>query len=381
MVLENASNPSSDQGFSDELPSDNDPYEHSRSNTSKSQYFIDTANLPKPVPVIGSLLGYPRRFKQEAHLKILLASKELGRPLKQDEVDALAFWLAKRQSITSWGAPIGFAAGCWRAYDTAKTHRFPFWQPNSNHLKVNVFGPLRGPPAVFCWHALRVLAYGLTGDFIGRLLLGSYAMSTSAVGASNDPRLYEYINSIKEKAREFSANDVRSRNPMGNASRQTNTPHGNVVDGASPTNNDETFCDELYNEPDQVLGKAGYPKAERWTTTKPVPLSSQNTKTSPLDDLYRASSSGMSEMSEDSSLEDSHISAWDRIRSGQHNPLSSTPTKINRNPRSKIIQKPESSYDSFSYSKSDEERSYAEDEAQKQFDARIERERYGRDST
>ncbi|RKF64109.1 putative endo-beta-glucanase [Erysiphe neolycopersici] len=381
MVLENASNSSSNQGFSDEPPSDTDLYEDSRSSTPKSQYFIDTTNLPKPVPLIGSLLGYPRRFKQEAHLKILLASKELGRPLKQDEVDALAFWLAKRQAITSYGAPIGFAAGCWRAFDTAKTNRFPFWKPSSNQLKVNVFGPLRGPPAVFCWHALRVLAYGLTGDFIGRLLLGSYAMSTSAVGASNDPRLHEYVNSIKEKVKEFSAKDTRARNSVGNASRQPIAPLKNVVDEASPTNNEETFYDELHGGSDQVLGKAGYPIAERWTTAKPDPLPLQSDKTNPLDDLYRASSSGMSEMSNDSGSEDLHISAWERIRSGQHTPLSSTPIKSNRNPRSKIIKKHESSYDSFSYSKSDEERSYAENEAQNQFDARIDRERYGRDST
>lgn len=381
MVLENVSNPSSEEGFSDEPPSDSDPYEDTRSKIHKSQYFIDTTNLPKPVPFIGSLLGYPRRFKQEAHLKILLASKELGRPLKQDEVDALAFWLAKRQAITSWGAPIGFAAGCWRAYDTGKTHRFPFWQPSSKHLKVNVFGPLRGPPAIFCWHALRVLAYGLTGDFIGRILLGSYAMSTSAVGASNDPRLYEYMNSIKEKVREFSAKDVRARNSMGNTSGQPIAPLRNAVDEASPTNNEETFYDELQSGSDQVLGKAGYPKAERWTTAKAVQLSSQDTETNPLDDLYGASSSGKSGFVEDPGSEDLHVSAWERIRSGQHTPLSSTPTKSNRYSRSKIVQKHESSNDSFSYSKSDEERLYAEGEVRKQFDSRVDREQYGRDST
>ncbi|KAI6249776.1 hypothetical protein HI914_01996 [Erysiphe necator] len=381
MVLPNASNQTSDQSFDDEPPSDTDLYDDSKSSSSKSQYFIDTTNLPKPIPFIGSLLGYPRRFKQEVHLKVLLASRELGRTLKQDEVDALAYWLAKRQAITSWGAPVGFAGGCWRAYDTAKTHRFPFWQPSSNNFKVNQFGPLRGHPAILCWHTLRALAYGLTGDFIGRLLFGSYAMSTSAVGASNDPRLYEYMNSIKDKVRELSAKDKRTRDPVDNFGRLAEKPYENTVDDSNPTSNEGMFYNELYSPSDQTSDKKDFPKTERWKMAKPVPPLPQKIETDPFDDIYKSSPSGVSEMSDNSGAEDSRVSVWERIRSGQHTPLSNSLSKSSRTPWPKLTQKNKSDYDEFSYSQTDEERSYAENEAQQKFDARIDRERNGRNTT
>ncbi|TQS35323.1 hypothetical protein Golomagni_04260, partial [Golovinomyces magnicellulatus] len=375
MVLKNSYSQVNDNGFNDEPISNIDPYDTPRSSNTTTQYGIDFANLPKPIPFIGNLTGYESKFKREAYLKMTLASNELHRPLSQDEVDAFAYWMAKRHAITSWGAPIGFACGIWRSYNTAGTLKFPFWRSSTNLLNKNAFGPLKGPSAVIFLHSLRYLAYGLIGNTIGKLLFGGYAMSSAAVGASNDPRLQDYMNAIEGRLRRLSNNVNRSQNSATSLGSKTPKTLEETFDDASHSSLNETFPYGSQIEVRKDSSNIANPemKTNSWTTAKSGPPSTQNIERSWFDDFDSSSHTENPNIT-NRSMASSSNSVWDKIRGGQHVPKSGTQENLNHISRSTRKQhRNESSDDSFSYSKHEEESAYARDESQNNFDAQIER--------
>ena len=63
MVLENSSDTTGGDPFNENPPaSDDDPYSSSTPQAGPSNYRIDIANLPKPVPIIGPLTGWNDQF-------------------------------------------------------------------------------------------------------------------------------------------------------------------------------------------------------------------------------------------------------------------------------------------------------------------------------
>ncbi|RKF71208.1 putative endo-beta-glucanase [Golovinomyces cichoracearum] len=379
MVLENSYNHVNDNGFNDEPISDVDPYDTPKSSNTTIQYRIDFTNLPKPIPFIGNLIGYENKFKREAYLKMTMASSELHRPLNQDEVDAFAYWMAKRHAITSWGAPIGFACGIWRSYNTAGTLKFPFWRSSTNFLNMNAFGPLKGPSAVLFIHSMRYLAYGLTGNTIGKFLFGSYAMSSAAVGASNDPRLQEYMNAIEERLRRLSKNVNVSQNPATRLSSKTPRTLEEPFDDASPSSLNETFPYGSRIGVEKDSSNIANPDVERnsWTTAKPGLPSTQNIERSWFNDFDSSSHTENPRITH-TNMASSGTSVWDKIRGGQHVSKSETQRNPKHIPSStRKLDRNESPHDSFSYSKHEEESAYAKDESLNNFDAQIERERRG----
>jgi hypothetical protein len=102
----------------------------------------------------------------------------------------------------------------------------------------------------------------------------------------------------------------------------------------------------------------------------------------PLPHTARDDSGDMSPISGGSESPYPRESAWDRIRreaaSGQSQSQSPSTTGSNVDRRQAARQKVTSG-DSFTFSATDEERQLAKQEAQKDFDARLEKERQGRD--
>jgi hypothetical protein len=409
MVLDNASDGTSDE-FSDRAPvSDSDPY--SSAESAKS-FMIEASKFPQPMPIFGPLFGYNAAFSQKVvQGRIQAAAKILQRLPTEDEANALAYWSMKQLSWASYGSPLGVAAGAWRAYNSAGTFRFPFFQPNLESFTglvwpSNKSALLTGARAVTTWHATRLLAYGLVGSFVGQVLFTSYAMSVALVGQTADPRLKDYVQAIRKSAANAQGrlpNQSRKPETVENTDEQddnaewndnsistisTRRPVGNVISRGSTG---EASAPQMEQIPSRPLRPRKY-NAEPVHTSEQIQDLYEN-----FDDAPPTSARGMVDKRAISG------SVWDRIRQqssttsagsrvsswpSEQEQQSSHPAQNTRR-RGRDTSREEkrnsqgdrqgasSTGDSFSFAKVEEDRQVAKEEAQKEFDARVEQERRG----
>jgi len=267
--------------------------------------------------------------------------------------------------------------------------RFPFWQPNLEKFQSDVFPPklgtLKGVRAVTAWHAVRFVAYGAFGDWFGQLFFGSYSMTVASVGELSDKRLKPFSDAVRSQAekKRGSLQGIPKPGPVGQ--QQTGN---NQQDDASPSGG--MFMEETMGNNDGG-NTSGATKQTRPWPAKPVPsqIPTQETSSQPFDAWDDASPTGGQGVSADTSQTQpsrSSGSAWDRLRRGEKPPppvprqqSGPSPFSNAENETQRERRKGSTLDDSFTFSKADEERSYAKGEAQKEFDARIEREREGGD--
>ena len=414
MVLENASDSTpTDSLYDSAPPSDDDPYSSSET-LSAGNYNIDRSQFPKPMPVIGSLLGYnDQLFAKVLQQKVQNASSHLKRPLGQDEASALAYWTAKQMSIISYGPPVGIAAGFWRAYSTASSFRFPFWQPNLEKLQPDAFPPkvaiLRGNRAVFAWHIMRGLAYGAVGNFVAQALFGSYSMSVAAVGELSDPRLKAMVEAVKQQAQQkrgaLQNPTARHTGAAGDHQRQSAMGiREGQQDDASPTGgmfgdqNEDIRQDSSNGISEHILGsgRANERREPGLSRSKPIPTvrSVPDTQSRPFDAFDDASPTGGQGVATDTGATQSSGSAWDRVRRGEKAAPTSKPGwqagrgqqqsgqsawSKNQSDNQREQREDSTMGDDFALSKNEEESNYAKDKAQREFDARVDQERRGGD--
>ncbi len=404
MVLDDV-HPVGSGGFSDDAPdSDSDPY--SSLESSSSAVVLDTSQLPRPFPILGPIFGYNSQLLSKlVNKRIEAAVKMLDRPATEDEATAIAYWTAKQIAVTSWGAPLGIAAGVWRAYQTSDTFRFPFYKPEPNTFRALAWPSARvaflsGPRALAAWHATRVLAYGLMGSFVGRILLTSYGMSVSTVGEITDPRLKSYVEAVRKVAQ-----SARGRLP--NQSQKPATTIGKdrrseIGDNTSP--DIEDYGDTKSIESPAIVEDAVMPDPNLKTLQR---VARPSRESYPADSNARSFQLEKQAQSLDETFDDASPtsgkgmegtgaaggSAWERIRrqasgqpvgnqgsnqpAGQAQAGSRLDQRAWRRDSQRHAREEPAAGDSISYSKSEEERQLARDEAQKEFDARVEQERRG----
>jgi hypothetical protein len=254
---------------------------------------------------------------------------------------------------------------------------------------------------------MRVLAYGAVGKYIGDILFGSYSMSVAAVGELSDPRLKAIVNAVRQQGqrRQGGLSGPIPTGPVGSTQRGgAGMGKNKQQDDASPTGgiygNDQDDMrqgesgksDEPYpsNWP-----KPGYSQPQTETPKASLPIEGRDTQASQSNDFDDASPTAGQGMRADTAQQSG--SAWERIRRGSKSGGQSGGSSWPTNNQEASPQSRESAWaklqnntqpeqrqglttgDSFAFSKSDEERSLAKDEAQKEFDARVERERRGGD--
>jgi len=402
MVLEIASDPPI--AIDSTAPSsDNDPYTSSEPSSTSTfgSVHIDTSKLPKPMPVFGPLLGYNENFFSTAlQHKLRRFLEDLKRPTTQDEADAVAFHTAKQISIMSYGAPLGAAGGLWRAYSTLGTFRFPFYQPNMETFNTSIFPHTRlpflgGGRAVLAWHAARALFYGYFGSWFGGAIFSGYAASVGLVGQLADPRLKDAMSEMQQNVRRKRGQlpDPTTKQPGFGQNVDTNAQKDSQQD-ASPTtayyevNGKDSYGNNIQNG--QWPGSESPPppvKAGQWPK-RPAPVQNQPQEESspPFDAWDDASPTGGQGVVVDiKAPEPQKGSAWERIRRGE-GPTKRGPPVSGNDTWSKVRKEVQNEQhqgsttgDSFAFSKSEEEQVLPKEEAQKEFDARVERERRGGD--
>lgn len=379
--------------------SDQDPYSNAGGSTGAaavSEIKIDTTKLPRPIPFIGPLLGYNNaNLGQNIVASVGNMAKIVKRPLTNEEVQALAYHTAKGVAIASWGFPVGAIGGLWRASNTRSTYRFPFWQPDLEKFNTKKFGPWTGPRAEFGWQFLRRFAYASIGGWLGKMIVGTYAATVATTGTRLDSRMKDVVIALNE---EIMRRRRTSNSPAGNAQPGVNTGQDSAASygNANPargdrvgtiTTNTGPFADNQTQRPSSQQ-QADYSTYGGVTDKSPAyQLDRDATQATDFDFDDASPTAGNESVN---SLGD--MSAWERLRKGQspvspqsRNASKNLPARDDRreNARGGSTQREprdvSTAGDSFSFSRSDEERQLAQAQAQNEFDARVERERRGQD--
>ncbi|EGP84672.1 unnamed protein product [Zymoseptoria tritici ST99CH_1A5] len=420
MVLEEATTPEAPFSDSSTPDDDNDLYSGDRSPTyletrSPTRWpitrpglepiYINLDQLPKAFLISGENSAYNKIIGDGTQKYCDETIKLLNRPLREDEATAAAYHLAKTMRIASYGPPLGIlaAAFIWRR-GKAK-FRFPGWTPGEKFNPDRFAGGLlKGKPARFAWHFLRINAYGVVGSFAGQVFFGSYAITVGNVGRFQDPRLKDVTEALKAR---LEANRAAGK-----------LPGGREVDQTAGKRDGETFdmARQRQRVQEQTRRTAGQQQAQR---QKPVADDMSPTGGSFSDDFMNegaASDGGMLSDSQIQSLQSQQQkreerseaqteaararpvqpntttpstpsrsepptkqsgSAWERLRQ-QAAPAGGQQGQSSPSRPGQSIDNRSGGGDAFSFSSQEEDRQLAKSEAQREFDARLERERAGR---
>ncbi|TKA66573.1 hypothetical protein B0A55_08271 [Friedmanniomyces simplex] len=361
---------------------------------------INLDDLPRPWSIIGQA-SHPQFLYNSVRAQCNYAANALQRPVTPDEANALAFHFAKSIRMASYGAPAGIAVAMGLVYRGNSTYRFPFWTPikEGGRFSKDVFGPFRGFQARVLWQAARLGAYGLVGTVLGQIFFGSYALSVSLTGRAMDSRLKDFNQAMKQKAKSGLGREAgkrvedesagpkgmetydmaRQRRSAQEVVRRGRQQSAAATDDASPTggafSDDFTGAAEVgFMDEQQLRQKVDAQMAssrDRSSASVSAPTSNNSTSQAP-----RASSGSLPQLSG---------SSWDRLRQGAMSGQSGDTSKGTAPSGSAGSRAPgqassnDSLGDSFSFSSSDADRELAKSEAQSEFDARLERERAGKD--
>ncbi|MCJ1258094.1 hypothetical protein MMC24_005924 [Lignoscripta atroalba] len=311
---------------------------------------------------------------------------------------------------------------------------------NPQSLKIGPVEILKGNQARVGWHILRGTAYGLMGSWVGGMLAVTYAATVAAVGEQQDPRLKELVATLMQKTRAGRGDipqgvgvQVGHRgDPTGQGERSASelwrNHRGSIgeVDDASPSagggfedddggallarnnNNSGGLMSDEQRRAQELSQRADGPrKSSTMNPSRASTFEIEKVERQPrsFDDNYDTTTSSSSNPtsgtgpgSTDTSSGGGGGSVWDRIRreAGSTPSASAPTTPANRRGRRSSPPTPTqqdqregfsttsttTTGDSFAFSRSsseDDDRQPARDEAQREFDARVEAERRGGD--
>ena len=419
MVLEDASTapPSSDYdlyGGSNPEYLESRPSGFIRVNDTEPAIYVNGANLPKPL-LMTSSHGVAQAYEKAIHDLVQASSKVLQRPLTQEEADAIAFHYAAGMRISSYGMPLGAVLGALQFRRGMRTFRFPFRTPfkEGSRFSPDQFGPLRGAQARTSWHFLRLGAYLAFGSYLGRYIAISFALTSVMSAHNKDPRLKQYREAAQKRSREMRQQRgeaaTQQRSTMEEAQRagqkgeslemwrmrkraeveeaRRRQASGGAVDDMSPTGG--AFEEETRMQTDGFV-RDDWQAPQSDNTTQPWQDRTSNTgsaPTNPSSATSRPQRPANSSSQQSSSTPKQSGSAWDRLRQGAmsnstgstSSSQSSSRAARSNTSRSSQSNSSTSDSDSFSFSQGYEDKQLAKSEAQKEFDARIEREREGKD--
>lgn len=365
MVLDNAS-PMVQDGLVDDSPaSDADPYTSAQSSSEPVSTllsgdlppYIDTRDLAKPFPFFGPLEGWTDDFlKRQIARRARLASAVMQRGLHQPEWDAIAQNQAKFHAICSYSLPVSSVAAYLRSEQPSvkSKFKFPCWTPKPEQINLQKLGPFEGDVATRIWHVIRRSAYFSVFLAVGKALFKSYGLAVVNFSEMQDSRLREY----KQILADITTAEMQKRREQHSTGVQASS-EGSMIRQRQPMQQAGPHQESQVSSPTPSIGLF------------------------PMDD--DASPTAGNEVAESGFQKES---AWDRIRGGQDRTAPRQPLESNRQPgRDAWTQRRGqpggqgngSDGDSFSFATNDEDRQLAQNEAQRDFDARIERERRGQD--
>jgi len=349
------------------------------------------------------------------------AENMAGRPVTQREAEAFAYHSSKRIMYSFFGTGFAFITGYTLAYQGRQKMKFPFMAPKPLERYDNFpnrFLPvLKGNYSRIMWHITRGNIYAGIGLLLANPLFSSMGDSAMMVGLYRDERTKDVVKSMKGTFDRINSNRVRPGQekplPQGKPEGQQEGPDPQGYYNDSPVPNDysggrEYGGDNAYTDGTTDTGMLDDSTMRQRESRQSSPTSfgsnarrqQQSIPVQQPDDLDRSSSSDFL-FNDDASPKagngpnmsppQSHRatgSVWERLRHGGPAPTRDEPqdrrsvTPPSPSPQQQASptgwpgrKDNESKADSFSFSNSDEDRVLAKQQAQKEFDEMLDRER------
>lgn len=328
-----------------------------------------------------------------------------GRPVTQAEAEGIAFYSTRKIMTMYIGQITGISIGAFTAWRTRKEMKFPFRKPKAPEKYENFparFLPLfRGSFARAMWQVTRVNIYILLWTFCCNPFFRSIADTRLTVGLYSDQRTHNLTEAIKDRF-----DRLRSNRAQESATKITGNPQQQQppssdprkFDDASPQGfydsqpdsgqndyaGDSTFTDGNVDTglmSDSALSQRQVQKSSpnSWSRAQSrAPRSDDASPTSQSSDFFFDDASPTAGNDPDMSTPQPYSrqsggSAWDRLRRQSSPP--SSPQRSSRTGPTRETPDFETKGDSFSFSSSEGEKRLAREQAQKEFDAMLEKER------
>lgn len=272
----------------------------------------------------------------------------------------------------SYASPLAVAATFGLERATRPKFGFPFYNPKPPKFNSQKFPGLpQGQFSFWAWQGTRVLSWYVASKLVVGLVATSYAISVYAANSGSDNRLEAYRREVSRRA----AASVR------------NVPQRPLPPGSSGQPYQQ-YPQQKWEESTSATEPVGWASSEQTQKAAPTPsptpwTATQNPQTGRQDSHNQesyffddASPVAPSEQSNSSPQKSSQQggSAWDRIR-GQA--ARNQPGSWAKKRQDEMTSRGAQDGSSYNYSTADEEKAYAKDQAQKEFDEMLERERRG----
>lgn len=340
-----------------------DPY-------SSADLGIDFSQLP-----FGFFYSFPpyRNDRWKDRILPVLPQKaaHVRRPLTPDETQAIAYHYANGHAASTWNKPIGALIGAYRSYATRENYRVPFYGPlkreggwfDGERIRIRGRELLRGERARTLVNAFRFSSYVFVASSFALVATTIYATVVFGVGLTTDPRLKDFNADLQALLQE--KQPVRQVDQTGQGSRST----GEVSKEQRRKTSEAWKEAKEAKQHEKASGDEGSSLAGR-------------------DGREYAGNAGIAEAESDWSQEASEGgSAWERIRRGAGSSATAGSGTERRGrgaggwQRQREQREGSGGFggDDFTFSGTEAERSYAREEAQRDFDARVEKERQGGD--
>lgn len=409
MVLEGATaDDFSSRTASDTPPaSDGDAYSSRVARIAEANVQIDLRQLPRPLPILGPLTGFSEAALVDRFTRnIAQLSGAVNRPLTAAECQSVAYYASKANAIASYGFPLGAAAGLYREYATRATFKFPFFQPDMEVFTPQKLGPLSGVRAEMGWHLLRRMSYGFFGGAVGTVIVGTYAAATAAAGQRVDPRMADVVEALKGMSPTELRNKARSTSPAQRARQAEQLARQGDAQGddqafrryddndASPTGSDTGVLGDAQmrsQESRQERARSGRDSLSAETATF------EDTASDAFDDA--SPTAGSEPIGQSRGIATAAGgSAWERLRRENTPAQDSSPRRrpsqgpaqaqsqmgsnawADRRGAASVLEEQRRGAtvgDGYTFSRTEEERALAKGEAQREFDAKVDKERRG----
>jgi hypothetical protein len=388
MVLEAA--------FDDSPQSDFDPYTSnpdSRPEASPTALHINLAHASRPFPILGPLSGFNNRHLVELVSGIAReAPKVIERPLTQDEVDACVSSVSKYMQIHSWIYCNGLILGGFRAQATKADMTFPGekWLKSKNikfSLNFEQFGPLKGAASRVAWNVVRSSIWLAWWGVPAYILGGVAGQIAMAQQQTTDERL-------KQFRQDMHKDGVKRKVEVAVKRRQAGLPS---FPGEEQPEGQVDIPSQLDTQSSRgVLQRTQRDASQDTRSDQREAVSQYPAGASKDNDSFGFQSQdeplAFSTSEQSNSASGTGGSAWDRVRN-QAGQRESAWDRVRRQGGSADASVSSNSWqarasngggntpltDSFTFDEREEDRQSARSEAQRDFNARIERERQGKD--